>query len=87
MRGLTKTYDLVGRSAGHNGHRPAVDRITMAVLPGECFGLLGVNGAGKTTTFRIITGDLDPSGGLVLINGYDMNLELRQVRLIRDLIF
>ncbi|THD28532.1 ATP-binding cassette subfamily A (ABC1) member 3 [Fasciola hepatica] len=77
VRRLIKTYDSVGRSSGRP---PAVDRITMAVLPGECFGLLGVNGAGKTTTFRMITGDLDPSDGLILTNGYDMNLEWRQAQ-------
>ena len=36
----------------------------------QCFGLLGVNGAGKTTTFKMLTGDLRPTGGDALLNGH-----------------
>lgn len=36
---------------------------------GECFGLLGINGAGKSTTFKMITGEVLPSNGDVVING------------------
>jgi ATP-binding cassette subfamily A (ABC1) protein 3 len=32
----------------------------------------GMNGAGKTTTFRMITGDIDPNRGDVIINGYSI---------------
>ena len=52
------------------GHHLAVDRLCLGVPPGECFGLLGVNGAGKTTTFKMLTGDLLPSGGMAYLNGY-----------------
>ncbi|KOB77606.1 ATP-binding cassette sub-family A member 3 [Operophtera brumata] len=34
------------------GHFLAVNRLTLGVERGECFGLLGINGAGKTSTFR-----------------------------------
>jgi len=37
------------------GRLTAVDRLTLAVEPGEIFGLLGPNGAGKTTTIRMLT--------------------------------
>uniref|UniRef100_A0A2K6G3B9 ATP binding cassette subfamily A member 12 n=1 Tax=Propithecus coquereli TaxID=379532 RepID=A0A2K6G3B9_PROCO len=33
----------------------------------QCFGLLGVNGAGKTTIFKMLTGDIIPSSGNILI--------------------
>ena len=39
------------------GNFLAVDKLTVGVPRGECFGLLGVNGAGKTTTFKMLTGD------------------------------
>uniref|UniRef100_UPI00398EA350 retinal-specific phospholipid-transporting ATPase ABCA4 isoform X2 n=1 Tax=Pristiophorus japonicus TaxID=55135 RepID=UPI00398EA350 len=55
IKELTKYY--TGKT------RPAVDRISVGVRPGECFGLLGVNGAGKTTTFKMLTGDIDPTSG------------------------
>lgn len=36
----------------------------------QCFGLLGVNGAGKTSTFRMVTGDMLPSGGEAILAGH-----------------
>ena len=41
----------------------AVDRVNIAVAPGEIHGFLGPNGAGKTTTLRMIAGLLKPTGG------------------------
>ncbi|XP_038616014.1 ATP-binding cassette sub-family A member 13 [Tachyglossus aculeatus] len=41
----------------------AVKDISLGIPRGECFGLLGMNGAGKSTTFRMLTGDIPPSGG------------------------
>ena len=34
----------------------------------QCFGLLGENGAGKSTTFNMMTGELLPTRGQVLID-------------------
>nr|CAH8833395.1 unnamed protein product [Trichobilharzia regenti] len=53
-------------------NKPSVNSLTFAVRPAECFGLLGVNGAGKTTTFKMITGDLHPSMGSVIVNGFNV---------------
>lgn len=50
----------------------AVNRLNMLIQPGEIVGLLGPNGAGKTTALRCICGILRPTGGRVLINGYDV---------------
>jgi len=44
-------------------HHLAVDRISVGIHKGECFGLLGVNGAGKTTTFKMLTGNVSPTSG------------------------
>lgn len=49
----------------------AVDNISFTVRCGEIFAFLGPNGAGKTTTIKILTTLLKPSGGQVLLNGYD----------------
>jgi ABC-2 type transport system ATP-binding protein len=51
-----------------NGYR-------FTVGDGEIVGLLGHNGAGKTTIMKLLTGFLEPSSGLVTIDGYDMETE------------
>nr|XP_030708684.1 ATP-binding cassette sub-family A member 12 isoform X1 [Globicephala melas] len=58
---LTKTYHLIHKKI------IAVNNISVGIPAGECFGLLGVNGAGKTTIFKMLTGDIIPTGGNILI--------------------
>jgi ABC-2 type transport system ATP-binding protein len=43
--------------------------VTLAVEPGEVFGLLGANGAGKTTTIKTVVGLLRPDRGSVRLFG------------------
>ena len=50
----------------------AVDALDLEIRPGEIVGLLGPNGAGKTTALRCIAGILRPTGGHILINGFDI---------------
>jgi ABC-2 type transport system ATP-binding protein len=52
--------------------KEAVAGISFSARRGEIFGLLGPNGAGKTTTIRLLTGQIDPSGGWARIAGYDV---------------
>lgn len=47
----------------------ALDRLTLAVEPGELVGLIGPNGSGKTTTINMLTGHLAPSGGRIFVRG------------------
>ena len=49
-------------------HR-ALDRLTLAVEPGEVFGFLGPNGAGKSTTLKLLVGLLFPTSGSARILG------------------
>jgi len=46
--------------------------INFEIKEGEFFGLLGPNGAGKTTTISIMSTILEPSGGVVKIDGLDV---------------
>jgi ABC-2 type transport system ATP-binding protein len=41
----------------------ALDRLTLAVEPGEVFGFLGPNGAGKTTTLKLLMRLVFPTSG------------------------
>lgn len=56
------------------GKTVAVDGLTLAVAPGEIFGLVGPDGAGKTTAIRMMTGVTDPSAGTVRVLG-ERNIE------------
>ena len=47
----------------YSNGKKAIKRISLAIEPGTCFGLLGVNGAGKTTLISILTGLFKPSYG------------------------
>ena len=58
---LTKTY----------GRFLALDRLDLAVAPGEVVGLLGPNGSGKTTALRLLLGFLRPTAGRATIAGHD----------------
>ena len=59
IEGLTKKYkDLV-----------AVDNLSLSVLKGELFSLLGVNGAGKTTAIKMLSCLTKPTEGDAFING------------------
>jgi len=63
-----------------NGRIQAVDRISLAVQPGEVYGLLGPNGAGKTTTLRMILGLLVPDDGYAEVDGYRTSDDPVQVK-------
>ena len=54
------------------GPAQAVSDVSLTLRQGEVLGLLGPNGAGKSTTMRMLTGNLAPSAGEILINGIDL---------------
>ncbi|MDE2800784.1 MAG: ABC transporter ATP-binding protein [Gemmatimonadota bacterium] len=49
------------------GERIALDDITLQVMPGEMYGLLGPNGSGKTTLFRMLCTMLPPDQGRICL--------------------
>jgi len=61
LRGVSKTYGAVA----------ALDRVDLALAPGQLTALLGPNGAGKTTAVRLMLGTCRPSGGKVWLFGAD----------------
>ena len=50
----------------------ALDGVSLVVAEGERRAIIGPNGAGKTTLFNILTGELDPTTGRVLLAGVDV---------------
>uniref|UniRef100_A0A665VH83 ABC transporter domain-containing protein n=1 Tax=Echeneis naucrates TaxID=173247 RepID=A0A665VH83_ECHNA len=65
---------------GSGANLLAVDRLSLAVGKGECFGLLGFNGAGKTTTFKMLTGDESVTSGDAFIDGYSILRDIKKVQ-------
>ncbi|HSW20952.1 MAG TPA: branched-chain amino acid ABC transporter ATP-binding protein/permease [Ramlibacter sp.] len=45
----------------------ALEQVDLAVREGEIMGLIGPNGAGKSTLFKIMTGELRPTSGDVVL--------------------
>lgn len=46
--------------------------LNLSVHPGEKLAIVGLNGAGKTTLVKLLCGLLDPTEGVVLLNGNDI---------------
>ena len=64
---LVETHDLTKRYRSIT----ALNRCTLAIAPGEIFGLLGPNGSGKTTLLRLLLGYLQPTSGTATVAGLD----------------
>jgi ATP-binding cassette, subfamily A (ABC1), member 3 len=57
----------------------AVNQLSAAVDPYECFGLLGINGAGKTSTFKMLIGDEKISKGGAWVQGISLKTNMKEV--------
>ena len=55
------------------GDLTALDRVSLAVEPGEIHGLVGHNGAGKSTLLRVLAGVMRPERGHLRISGRDVS--------------
>jgi ABC-2 type transport system ATP-binding protein len=62
------------------GARRAVGPLSFRIEKGEVVGLLGLNGAGKTTTLRMLSSDLLPTAGRMIIDGVDLADEPEKVQ-------
>lgn len=72
LNNITKTYN--------KGTVKAVTDVSLSVVAGELFGLIGPDGAGKSTIFRILTTLLLPDSGTATVAGHDIVADYRQIR-------
>jgi ABC-2 type transport system ATP-binding protein len=67
---LTKKYSSL----------PAVQELSFQLRPGQVLGCLGPNGSGKSTTVKMLTGLLEPSRGVVQLDGRNIQEDLAEYR-------
>ncbi len=65
---MLQTQNLSVRFGGHL----AVDAVSCTFEAGTLTAIVGPNGAGKTTYFNLISGQVKPTQGSVLLNGIDL---------------
>lgn len=63
LQGLSHHY---GRESG------GLDRLDLAIKPGEKIGLVGRSGAGKSTLVKLLLRFYDPDSGAILVDGQDL---------------
>ena len=75
MKEAEKTYE--------NGTK-AVRGISFQIDDGEFVFLVGPSGSGKSTLIKMLTGEIVPTGGRVMVNGFSMSrISERQIPLMR----
>ena len=65
MENVRKVYD--------SSNTLALDNVSLTINDGEFVFLVGPSGSGKTTLMKLITGELRPTSGTVIINDYNMS--------------
>jgi len=70
LRGEVELRDVVFRYSGSD--RPALDRVSLRVAPGETVALVGPTGAGKSTLVKLVARFYDVTEGQVLVDGVDV---------------
>ena len=72
---IQKSYD--------NGTK-ALKGVNLRIDDGEFVFLVGPSGSGKSTIIKLITAEIAPSGGRLMVNGYNLNnIRPRQVPFMR----
>ena len=49
------------------GKKALFEDVNIKFVPGHCYGLIGANGAGKSTFLKILTSEIEPTSGEVII--------------------
>ncbi|MEI6489528.1 MAG: ATP-binding cassette domain-containing protein [Bacteroidota bacterium] len=60
------------------GKRVLFDEVNLKFTPGNCYGVIGANGAGKSTFLKILSGEIDPTTGQVMMDPGDRMSVLSQ---------
>ena len=62
----------------------AIKGITLTIEDGEFVFLVGPSGSGKSTIIKLLTGEVEPCAGRIMINGFSVsNISDKQIPLMR----
>lgn len=68
---VAPVLELRGVSKRFGGIR-ALEEVSLSVEEGSTVAIIGPNGAGKSTLFALVSGELQPSEGTILLAGHDL---------------
>jgi len=91
----TKTIEMHKVSMSY-GERTLIDQYSYVFKRTERIGIVGINGSGKSTFLKLITGELEPTGGKVVIGdtvsfghyrqeGVQLKADKRIIDVVRDI--
>jgi phospholipid/cholesterol/gamma-HCH transport system ATP-binding protein len=73
------------------GDRPVLEGVSMSVMPGEIFTVIGRSGSGKSTLLKLVIGFLRAASGRVYIDGEDVTYfnehQYRRIRMKLGMVF
>ena len=93
VRNLKKYFPIRKGWFGSNtvGNVKAVDGVSFDITRGETLGLVGESGCGKSTTGRTLLRLIEPTDGVIILDGVDVNSlkgkDLRKLRREMQIIF
>ena len=62
----------------------AIQGISLSIEDGEFVFLVGPSGSGKSTIIKLLTGEVEPCGGRIMINGFSVsNISEKQIPMMR----
>jgi len=70
----TVQFQGVNYSYPDDPQKKVIDNFNLNVEPGECIAFVGASGCGKSTIMNMIIGFLKPVGGVIKIDGKDIEL-------------
>ncbi len=62
----------------HFSDRKLFDDVNIKFTPGNCYGLIGANGAGKSTFLKVLSGEIQPSTGVISLGPDERMAVLKQ---------